>query len=81
MKLLITAKFHVFVSQGEGKRETRFDYAPGMVVDTEDLPEGHTADGEGGWIAKGLARDPSVPVPELAPVLALEAPAAESDEP
>lgn len=75
MKLLITAKFHVFVDQGKGKREARFDYAPGMVVDAEDLPEGHTAEGESGWITKGLARDAAQP----APMPALEAPAVEDD--
>lgn len=58
MKLIIVAKFHIFVSQGEGKRAARFDYAPGMVVDSEDLPEGHTAES---WIEKGLAREVNAP--------------------
>lgn len=54
MKLLIIAKFHVFASQGEGKKSTRFDYAPGMVVDSEDLPADQSAEA---WIDKGLARE------------------------
>lgn len=57
MKLLIIAKFHVFASQGEGKKSTRFDYAPGMVVDSEDLPEDQSAQS---WIDKGLAAEAGV---------------------
>jgi hypothetical protein len=57
MKLLILAKFHVFASNGEGKKATRFDYAPGMVVDSDDMPEDQSAES---WLDKGLAAEASV---------------------
>lgn len=57
MKLLILAKFHVFASNGEGKKSTRFDYAPGMVVDAGDLPSDQSAES---WIDKGLAAEAGV---------------------
>ena len=64
MKLLIAAKFHVFVAQGEGARATRFEYAPGMVVNSEDLPAGHTAEQ---WVEKDLAREVNAPMKDDPP--------------
>lgn len=52
-KVIIEANFHVFVSQGEGKRELKVEFTKGMVVAADDIPEGHTAES---WVEKGLAK-------------------------
>jgi hypothetical protein len=79
MTYLVLRNFHVFALTGEKRIvngeeydvEKRVDFRRGMVIQDADIPAGHSADGEGGWIAKGHIRDTSAPAP------ALEAPAVE----
>lgn len=52
--LLILQKFDVMEYRDESKPGKRFEYLPGMIVDRNDIPFGHTAED---WIAKELARE------------------------
>lgn len=56
-KFIIAANFHVYVGQGKNpdgtdKPDRKVTFSKGMVVDANDIPDGHTADD---WVAKGLA--------------------------
>ncbi len=56
-KLIIAQTFHLFIRQGQHEDGTdkparRATFAKGMVIELDEIPEGHTADD---WVAKGLA--------------------------
>jgi hypothetical protein len=52
-KVLIVENFHVYVGQGEDQPELRKDFTKGQVIDSADIPEGHTAEA---WVEKGHAK-------------------------